>query len=103
MEDLKENETTGPIFKFMQRGILTVGFPDLIKTNPKVVSSFAESAAEDQKELRKLVRSCDKVLLNEELLSESFWKRVEQRCAISCSSCSYCLSNKLDISESFLY
>lgn len=81
--DLRESAQTKSMCEFMHKGIFTVGFPALKTAKVAAKPVFAESALEDAETLRDLVRKCeDKMILTEELLSDSFWEKVGRTCQI---------------------
>lgn len=81
--DLRESALTKSMCEFMHKGIFTVGFPALKTAKVAAKPVFAESALEDAETLRDLVRKCeDKMILTEEILSDSFWEKVGRTCQI---------------------
>jgi len=81
--DLRESAQTKSMCEFMHKGIFTVGFPATKTAKVAAKPIFAESALKDQETLRDLVRECEgKMMLTEELLSDSFWEKVGKLCQI---------------------
>ena len=58
VHQMKNNEHTRDIAAFMQKGIFTVGFPDMSGVKDGLKEVFEETIASDEKRIRKLIQDC---------------------------------------------
>ena len=75
IKDIKDNEVTKQIARFVNKGIFAVGFPH-IEDIDEEMRPFIEKRVEDDKEkLKKLVSESGEMRLTKELFDDSFWSR----------------------------
>ena len=66
---------------FMTKGILAVGFPDISKLKENLRQLCEEEQKDDQKQLRRLVYSCDNKILTKDIFKPKFIDKI-RACAI---------------------
>lgn len=79
--DFQRNPATSEIANFMQKGIITVGFPDLSSQSTHG-STMTERIEMDRKELQELVRSCGELHVTKEILHHQEETRFQNWCSV---------------------
>ena len=72
IQELKEDSITSEIVEHMKKGIYPVGFPDTTTLIEPFKKIYEKSIKEDEMELRKLICSCDKGYLKDQLYNPSW-------------------------------
>jgi len=81
VKDLKSSKDpdVASIVAFMQKGIITVGFPDLEESKPKVRSVYEEDMETDVLALHQLIYESTEMRLTGDMFrDEKFWDKVKQ-------------------------
>ena len=72
IEQYKKNSVTAEIMKHMKKGIYPVGFPDTTALCEPFKDIYEKSIKDDEMELRKLICSCEREYLKEQLYNSSW-------------------------------
>lgn len=70
------------IANFMQKGIHTIGFPDISTLKSPFRETSPADQIIDQERIRNLVYSCHEMKLTREIVQEKFWQKVYDGCNI---------------------
>jgi len=71
IQTFKSDPATRELAQFMQKGIITVGFPDLTDQDEEFRDVYERKMKRDEENLRELVESCGRVLLSKQMVLPS--------------------------------